>query len=220
MDVNALTVDVWSDVACPWCFIGKRRLDAAVARFAHPGDVVVRYHSFQLDPSLPARSGDSERDRLMKKMGTGADAVDQMMAHVAGVGAEVGIAFAFDRVVVANTRPAHELLQLAGEHGVGPAVNEALMQAHFADGLDIGDQAVLGGIGQGAGIPGADVAEALADHRFGPAVDADIAEAARLGIHAVPFYVLGGRYGLSGAQPEEVFVEALETTWREAQAST
>lgn len=219
MDVNALTVDVWSDVACPWCFIGKRRFEAAVARFAHRDDVVVRYHSFQLDPTLPARFDGSERDRLVQSKGLDAAQVDGMLAHVTGVGAEAGITFAFDRVVVANTRPAHELLQLANGHGAGPAVNEALLQAHFADGLDIGDAAVLRRIGEEAGIPAGEVAEALADHRLGPAVDADIAEAARLGIHAVPFYVLGGRYGLSGAQPEEIFVEALETTWREAYAS-
>lgn len=216
MDVTPLTVDVWSDVACPWCYIGKRRLEQALARFPHADQVQVRFHSFQLDPSLPARHEGSERDYLVQHKGMAAATVDQMMARVAGLAADEGLRFDFDRAVVANTLPAHQLLHLAAAHDVAAPVKEALLAAHFVEGRDIGDPAVLAGIGEQAGIPATEVTAALDDGRYREAVAADVAEAGRLGIQGVPFYVLDGRYGLSGAQPADTFLQALETVWGQA----
>ncbi|GAB4098169.1 DsbA family oxidoreductase [Sinomonas halotolerans] len=223
-----MNVDIWSDIACPWCFIGKRRFEKALAQFTHRDKVTVTWHSYQLDPSLPEHYDGTELDYLSTRKGLPAAQVQQMFDHVTGVAAAEGLSYDFDRVVVANSFAGHELIHLAREHdsagaasGLGgsrtaDAVKEALLSAHFEQGLDIGSREVLVRIGTEAGLDADQIASALDSGAYADAVRADIARAAAYGIQGVPFFVLDGRYGVSGAQSPEFFAQALETAWAEA----
>jgi predicted DsbA family dithiol-disulfide isomerase len=210
-----MKVEIWSDIACPWCYIGKRRFEKALATFPHRDDVEVTWRSYQLDPSLPEHHDGTELDYLVSRKGLSAEQVRAMFDQVRQIAAEEGLAYDFDRVVVANSLPGHELLHLAAASGLADAVKEALLSAHFEHGEDIGDRAVLVRIGTEAGLPADEVERALDEHTQLEAVRADVAEARRLGIRGVPFFVLDGRYGVSGAQPTALFTQALEQVWRE-----
>jgi predicted DsbA family dithiol-disulfide isomerase len=217
-----MNIDIWSDIACPWCFIGKRRFEAALEQFPHKDQVTVTWHSYQLDPTLPEHYDGTELEYLAERKGMPADRVAQMFDHVTRVAAGEGLAYDFGRIVVANSFPAHELLHLAkSKHAAtggrkADAVKEALLSAHFEHGEDIGAREVLVRIGTEAGLDAAEIAEALDAGTYRDAVHADIAQARALGIQGVPFFVLDQKYGVSGAQPSELFAQALETAWREA----
>jgi len=217
-----LQIDIWSDIACPWCLIGKRRFDRALAAFPHRDQVSVTYRSFQLDPSLPESWDGTETDYLAQVKGLDPAQVRQMLAQVTSVAAEEGLHYDFDALVVANSLKAHRLLHAArraDEGGTGAAVTvrlkEALLTGHFERGLDIGDDDSLVALAVDAGLPGAAAREALSDPALERAVQEDLAAARRLGIQGVPFYVLDGRYGISGAQPTEAFAQALAQVWAE-----
>lgn len=205
-----MQIDIWSDVACPWCFIGKRRFERALAGWEHRDEVQVTWHSYQLDPSLPEHHDGTEAEYLASRKGMPIDQVRQMFAHVTEQAAGEGLAYDFDRVVVANSIRAHQLLHLAKAHGRADEVKEALLSAHFERGIDIGSIDALVAIGGAAGLDEAEIREALADERHLQAVRADIAQAQQLGVSGVPFFVFDMRLGVSGAQPPEVFVQALE----------
>lgn len=213
-----MNVDIWSDIACPWCFIGKRRFETALAQFPHKDQVTVTWHSYQLDPTLPEHYDGTELGYLSERKGMPADRVAQMFGHVAQVAAGEGLAYDFERVVVANSFRGHELLHLAKskDASTADAVKEALLSAHFEHGQDIGARDVLVRIGTEAGLDAGEIAEALDAGTFRDSVEADIAQARALGIQGVPFFVLDNKYGVSGAQPAELFSQALETAWREA----
>ena len=134
-----MQIDIWSDVACPWCFIGKRRFEAALSTWEHRDEVEVTWHSFQLDPTLPEHFDGTEIDYLASRKGLPPEQVRQMFAHVTQQAAGEGLAYDFDRLVVANSLRAHQLLHLAKAHGAGDAVKEALLSGHFEQGTDIGD---------------------------------------------------------------------------------
>ncbi len=212
---HVMNVDIWSDIACPWCFIGKRRFEAALERFPHRDEIQVRWHSFQLDPSLPEHYDGTEADYLAERKGMPVDDVRRMFEHVAEQAAGEGLHYDFDALVVAGSLRAHQLLHLAAEHGAADQVKEALLSAHFEHGVDIGDVEQLTRIGVAAGLDGDEIVQALADERFVGAVRADIDEARRLGIQGVPFFVVAERYGISGAQPPEVIGQALQKAWDE-----
>lgn len=205
-----MQIDIWSDVACPWCFIGKRRFERALAGWAHRDEVQVTWHSYQLDPSLPEHHDGTEAEYLASRKGMPIDQVRQMFAHVTEQAAGEGLAYDFDRVVVANSIRAHQLLHLAKTHGRADEVKEALLSAHFEQGVDIGSIDALARIGVAAGLDEAEIRASLADERHLPAVRADIAQAQQLGVSGVPFFVFDMRLGVSGAQPPEVFAQALE----------
>lgn len=205
-----MQIDIWSDVACPWCFIGKRRFEKALAAWEHQDEVQVTWHSFQLDPSLPEHYDGTEAEYLASRKGMPIEQVRQMFAHVTQQAAGEGLAYDFDALVVANSLRAHQLLHLAKAHGRADAVKESLLSAHFEHGRDIGDVDTLVELGEAAGLDAQEIRDALADERHLPAVRADIAQAGELGITGVPFFVFDMRMGLSGAQPVEVFTQALE----------
>ncbi|WP_422935320.1 DsbA family oxidoreductase [Sinomonas sp. P47F7] len=223
-----MNVDIWSDIACPWCFIGKRRFEKALAEFPHKDQVTVTWHSFQLDPSLPEHYDGTELEYLSQRKGLQPARVEQMFGHVAQVAAREGLAYDFGKVVVANSFAGHELIHLAkavdaagAGTGAGPkntadGVKEALLSAHFEKGQDIGSREVLVEVGVAAGLAEADITEALDAGTYRDAVHADIREAQSLGIQGVPFFVLDNKYGVSGAQPTELFAQALDTAWRES----
>lgn len=211
-----MKIDIWSDIACPWCYIGKRRFEKALAAFEHRDAVEVTWHSYQLDPALPERYDGTEADYLATRKGMPPEQVRQMFAHVAGIAAEEGLAYDFDALVVANSGRAHELLHLAAEHGLAAAVKESLLSAHFEHGEDIGSLETLTRIGVAAGLDRGEVESALVDGRYRAAVQSDIRQAGSLGIQGVPFFVLENKYGISGAQPTEVFSQALAQVWQES----
>jgi predicted DsbA family dithiol-disulfide isomerase len=202
-------VDIWSDIACPWCFIGKRRFEKALAGFAYRDQVRVTWHSFQLDPALPERYDGTEADYLSSRKGIPVEQVRLMFSHVTGQAAAEGLRYDFDSLVVANSMRAHELLHLARQYGVADQVKEALLSAHFEQGADIGDLETLSRLGASAGLDAGEIRAALNSGRYRTDVAADIEQARRLGIDAVPFFVLDGRFGVSGAQSPEIFTQAL-----------
>ena len=200
-----LTIDVISDVICPWCFIGKRRLEKAL------GDrpTSVRWHPFQLNPDMP-REGIERRSYRIQKFGSWERSLE-LDAQVAGAGRGEGIAFDFDKMArTPNTLDAHRIIWLAGEHGVQDAVAEALFLAYFTDGRDLSDRTTLAEIASGAGLDQAEVDGLLAGDAGLDVVRAGEEQARRLGVSGVPFFVVNGRVALSGAQPPELFRQAFE----------
>lgn len=215
-----MDIDIWSDIACPWCFIGKRRFERALADFPHRDQVRITWHSFLLDPSLPKHYDGTETQYLSERKGMPAEQVRRMFDHVAAQAAGEGLRYDFDALVVANSQRAHELLHLAKQHGVADEVKEVLLSAHFEHGRDIGDSAVLAEIGEHAGLDAGEIHEALRTGKFAADVESDIDEARRLGVQGVPFFVFDGRYAVSGAQPPTVFAQALDRAWQESRPVT
>ncbi|MGM1029459.1 MAG: DsbA family oxidoreductase [Actinomycetota bacterium] len=205
-----MQIDIWSDVACPWCFIGKRRFETALGAWEHRDEVEVTWHSFQLDPTLPEHYDGTEVEYLASRKGMPEQQVRQMFALVTEQAAGEGLRYDFDRLVVANSLRAHQLLHLAKAHGKGDAVKEALLAGHFEQGIDIGDVEALVTLGTAVGLDAQEIRDALADERYVPAVRADIEQAQQLGVNGVPFFVFDMRLGLSGAQPASTFTQALE----------
>lgn len=211
----SMQIDIWSDVACPWCFIGKRRFETALGAWEHRDEVEVTWHSFQLDPTLPERYDGTEVEYLASRKGMPVDQVRQMFAHVTEQAAGEGLSYDFDRLVVANSLRAHQLLHLAkAQEDQAPRkadeVKEGLLSGHFEHGTDIGDIDALVAIGTAAGLDAQQIRDALADERYVPAVRAEIEQAQQLGVTGVPFFVFDMRLGLSGAQPASTFTQALE----------
>ena len=209
-----MRIDVWSDIACPWCYVGKCRLEAALARFSHPVEVV--YRSFELDPAAPrVRDEQSYVSRLAAKYRLPAAQAQQMIDRMATTGAEEGLELRFDRARSGNTFDAHRLLHLALERGVQPAMKERLMRAYFTEGIAIGEAAALAPLAIEVGLAEADVQEVLASDRYAADVRRDEQLAGELGITGVPFFVIAGRLGVSGAQLPDVLLGALEHAWTE-----
>ncbi|MFI5086363.1 MAG: DsbA family oxidoreductase [Actinomycetales bacterium] len=220
MNESRLRVEIWSDVACPWCFIGKRRFETALDGFAHKDSVDVQWRSYQLDPSLPEHYDGTELGYLSERKGMEPGQVAAMFAQVAEQAAGEGLRYAFDDVVVANSFNAHQLLHLARTQGRDAEVKEALLSAHFEQGEDIGSRAFLVRTGAAAGLDPAEIEEALEADTYAASVRQDFAEARSLGISGVPFFVIDRKYGISGAQPADLFARALEEAWAEAHPLT
>jgi predicted DsbA family dithiol-disulfide isomerase len=212
----SLTVDIWSDVVCPWCYIGKRRFEAALAQFEHRDDVSVTWHSFELDPTAPAVAEGDPAQRLAGKYGMSVEEARQRQDEISALAAEEGLTYDLAGARGGNTFDAHRLIHLGAEHGIADAVKERLMRAYFTEREPVGDRATLERLGADAGLPAGEVAEMLAGDRHADAVRTDEETATSLGIRGVPFFVLGRRYGLSGAQPPEVILQALQQAWDEA----
>jgi predicted DsbA family dithiol-disulfide isomerase len=216
-----MRIEIWSDVVCPWCFVGKRRLETALAGFEHADEVEVVYRSFELDPSAPhsTESGGGHElstGVLARKYGRPEAEMRQMQQQLIDLAAEEGLAFRLFDTVHTNTVDAHRLLHLALETG-GPALQgelkEALLSAYFEQAADVGDRDVLTKVAVGAGLDEARVREVLAGREYADAVAADVAQARAYGATGVPFFVVDRAYGISGAQPAEVFSQVLDQAW-------
>jgi predicted DsbA family dithiol-disulfide isomerase len=212
-----LTVDIWSDVVCPWCYIGKRRFEAALARFEHRDDVSVTWHSFELDPEAPPVHEGAPAERLAAKYGMSVAEAEARQAEVTGLAALEDLSYDLAGARGGNTFDAHRLIHLGAEHGLGDAVKERLMRGYFTEREPIGDRDALVRLAVDAGLPEAEVRATLEGDRYADAVRADERTAMQLGIRGVPFFVLDRKYGLSGAQPPDVILQALEQAWREAE---
>ncbi len=217
-----MKVEIWSDVVCPWCYIGKRRFEAALARFPHRDEVEVEWKAFELDPSSvsspagAAHDPDDHLRRIAAKFGTDIDSVRGMMATMTGTAAAEGLDFHFDQVRAANTVLAHQLIHLGGERGVQDAVKERLMLAYFTEGAPVGDAETLVRLATEAGLDETEVRRVLAEQTYVDAVRRDEQEAKALGITGVPFFVIDRKYGISGAQPADAMLQVLEQVWADS----
>jgi predicted DsbA family dithiol-disulfide isomerase len=212
-----LTVEVWSDIACPWCYVGKRRLEAALERFEHRDQVRITWHSFELDPSAPAlRDGSvSYVQRLANKYGTGEAQAKGMIDRMVQTAALDGIKMDFEHIKAGNTFHAHRLLHLAKARGRQHQLAERFMRGYLCEGLAIGDPAQLLHMAVDVGLDADEVSGVLGGDMYEKDVRQDQRDARDLGISGVPFFLLGRRYAVSGAQPADLLLEALTKTWQE-----
>lgn len=208
-----MDIQVWSDVICPWCYLGKRRLERALSEF--PGDVKVTYRAYQLDPS-PVPQPRPIKEAMAAKFGGSARA-EQMFGHVTAAAAADGLTLDYDRAIAANTFDAHRLIAWAAGQDRQADMLDALQRAHFQDGIDVGSPAALAGVAATIGLDGAAALAYLSSDAGTGAVNADLAEAHELGITSVPTFVVDGKYAVQGAQESATLVAALEEiTRREA----
>jgi predicted DsbA family dithiol-disulfide isomerase len=208
-------VEVWSDVVCPFCYMGKRRFENALKAFEHRDDVQVTFRSFQLDPEMRPAPGLSVYDYLAQRKGMQPSETRRMHEKITRAAAELGLDYNFDQAVMANTFDAHRLTHLAREHGRQEAMEERLFFAYFTEGRNIGDPETLATLGAEVGLDASEIRQALAGDRYAEAVKAEAREAGELGADGVPFYVFGRAYAISGAQPSELFLEALQKVWEQ-----
>jgi predicted DsbA family dithiol-disulfide isomerase len=206
-------VEIWSDIACPWCYVGKRRFEAALAAFEHRDDVTVTWRSFELDPTAPREREVDGATHLAEKYGTSREQALAMHQRMTDVAAGEGLQFRFDLARGGNTFDAHRLTHLAAAHGLQDAMKERLMRAYLTEGEPIGYPAALERLAIGVGLPEDEARELLAGDRYADDVRDDERTAAQFGIHAVPFFVVDRALGASGAQPAEVFGELLRRGW-------
>ena len=213
----SLRVEVWSDVVCPWCYVGKRRFEAALARFAHRDEVELVWRSFELDVSAPPSSSEqgTYAERLAVKYRCSVEQAQAMIDTMTAAAAQEGLDFRFDLARPGNTFDAHRLLHLALEHGLQDELKERLDHATFTEGSPASDHAALHVLATQVGLPESEVADVLASGRYSDAVRADEAQAVAYGITGVPFFVIDGRYGISGAQPADAVLQALDQAWAE-----
>jgi len=213
-------VEIWSDVVCPWCYVGKRRFDAALAHFPHRDDVEVVWRSFELDPSAPPVRESTYLDHLAAKYGVGHVEARAMIDRMVEAGAMCGVVLRFDKARPGNTFAAHRLLHLAAARGVQSALEERLMAAVFTKGRLIGDVDTLVGLAESAGIDADEARTVLESDTHAADVRADEDRAAALGITSVPYFVIGVTFGVAGAQPPEMLLGVLQEAWAESEAAT
>ncbi len=210
-----LRIDVWSDLVCPWCYLGKRRLERALSGFAHRAEVEVVHHAFELDPSRPRGRTFDRVASLAQKYGLTPERARAMEEEMERRAAGDGLEYHLLDGVVGNTFDAHRLIHLARERGLADAALERLYRAHFTENRSIFDAASLSVLGAEVGLDRDEALRALEGDVHAAAVRADEETARELGVTGVPFFVLGGRYSVSGAQPAEVFAGALQQAWTE-----
>lgn len=214
-----MRVEIWSDLVCPWCYVGKRRFEQAVARFDNREAVRVTHRSFQLNPAAPRDRTSSRREMLMQKYRLGPAQVDEMDARMTQTAAAEGLDFHLTGTATGNTFDAHQLVHLGGDRGLQDAVVERFYRAYFTEQRSLFDRESLLELAVDAGLERGEAAVALQANRYADAVSADILAARRLGATGVPFFVVDERYGVSGAQAPEVFLDVLKKASAEAHQS-
>ncbi len=213
---SPIKVDIWSDVQCPWCYIGKRKFEAGAAAFGGP--VEVEYHSFELAPDTPVDFDGTPVDYLSQRKGIPVQQVTQMLANVTGIAASVGLDYDYDHVHQTNTIKAHGLIHYAKAQGRQLDMKERLLKAYFLDGRHVGRIEDLADLAAEIGLDRAEVVRVLTDETYLADVKADVAQASEYGIQGVPFFVIDGKYGVSGAQDATTFANVLEQVRTEREA--
>jgi predicted DsbA family dithiol-disulfide isomerase len=208
-----MDIEIWSDIACPWCYVGKRRFEAALADFEHRDEVSVTWRSFELDPAAPARRTVDSATHLAQKYGMSRDEALARQRSLAEMAAGDGLDMRSDLARGGNTFDAHRLLQLAKAHGAQDAMKERLMRAYHTEGEPIGDHEALLRLALEVGLPADEVRDVLATDRYAADVREDERTAMELGINAVPFFVVDRRIGAAGAHPAEALGELLRRAW-------
>jgi len=210
-----MKVEIWSDVVCPFCYIGKRKFEKALNAFANKEQVEIVWKSFQLDPTTKANPGKSVTESLAEKKGWTLEQSRQINQQVTGMAKEVGLDYQMEKAVIANTFDAHRLSHLAAEKGLQDQMEERLFAAYFTEGKDIGDKDTLVALAQEVGLDATEAAEVLKTDAYSDKVQADIYEAQQVGVRGVPFFVFDSKYAVSGAQPSDVFTQVLSKVWEE-----
>lgn len=210
---DTLQVEIWSDIACPWCYVGKRRFDAALASFPHRDNVTVTWRSFELDPRAPRTHDEPALQLLARKYGVSVPQAQAMNQRLTDTAAGEGLVFRLEDVKVGNTFDAHRLLHFAHELGLREALGERLFAAYLAEGAALGDPDTLVRLAADAGLDATAARGVLDSAQYADAVRADEADAAALGVSGVPMFVLNRRYGVSGAQTADVLRAALQQAW-------
>ena len=216
---TSVLVEIWSDVVCPWCYIGKRRFEAALARFAHNGDVEVVWRSFELAPDAPAVRGGDLSSHLARKYGMSAERADGAVANLTEQAAAEGLAYRLDIASGGNTFDAHRLLHLAAHHGLQDQLKERLLAAYFTEGVAIGLPENLAALAVEVGLDADEVKRVLSTDAYGDAVRADEERARTLEIHAVPSFVINNAFIVPGAQDPDTLLRILDKAWDRAEAS-
>ncbi len=203
-----MKIEIWSDIMCPFCYIGKRHLETALASF--PGETIeIQWKSFQLDPTITAQPGKNVYTYLAERKGLSLDESKNMHQGVVERAAEVGLDFRFEKAIIANSFDAHRLLHFAKINGLGNELKEQLLAAYFTEGKDFGNHQTLIEIGVSVGLKSEEISTVLSSNLFSEAVQKDIHEAQEIGVQGVPFFVFDRKYAISGAQPIEVFQETI-----------
>ncbi|WP_449387311.1 DsbA family oxidoreductase [Chryseobacterium lineare] len=210
-----MKIEIWSDVMCPFCYIGKNNFERALEKLPFKDEVEVEWKSFQLDPTLNADETKTTFEYFKEKKGFPEAQAKQMIGQVSQMGKDAGIEFNFEKALITNTFSSHKLLHLAKKYKLADKMEEALFIAHFVDGRNVGDRDTLISIAQSLGLDKDEVQQVLVSEEFDNDVQNDISEAGSHGISGVPFFILNGKYSVSGAQPVDFFVSALQQTYDE-----
>lgn len=210
-----LNVEIWSDVMCPFCYIGKRHFEEALEQFPHKNDINIVWKSFQLDPEMTSQPGKDVYEYLAERKGLSYDQSREMHENVVNMAKKAGLDYNFDIAIIANSFDAHRLVQFAKTKGLGDAAEEMLFKAYFTEGKDVADHQTLAELGAAIGLDKNEVMAMLKTDTFADAVDNDILEAQRLGLRGVPFFVMDRKYGVSGAQPAEAFLQTLNKSYED-----
>lgn len=211
---ETMKINIWSDVRCPFCYIGKRKFEKALERFADKDKVEVIWRSFQLDPNLETKTDVNAIDYISEIKGISQQQAEEMHSHVTRVAKEVGLDFDFEKAVVANSFNAHRLIQLAKTHGLGNEAEEQLFKAHFTEGKNIDDKETLVQTAMAIGLGQKEVEGVLASDAFAKEVSEDESQAHAIGVRGVPFFVFNDKYAVSGAQSPDAFLQALQQSWQ------
>ena len=210
-----MKVEIWSDVMCPFCYIGKRRFENALQELPFKGEIEIEWKSFQLDPTMKSEPGKNIHQYLAERKGFSVQKAKELNDHVTGMAAAEGLTYDFDKAVVANSFDAHRFSHFAAKQGKGDAAEESLFKAYFTEGKNIADRDTLVQLGTAIGLDATGLQQALEENTYAQEVQQDIAEAEALGVRGVPFFVIDRKYAVSGAQSAEVFSQALNTAFAE-----
>lgn len=208
-----MKVEIWSDIMCPFCYMGKARFERALQQFPHNDQVEVIWKSFQLNPDMKTELGKSVNEYLAEIKGWPLEQAKEANDYVTALAIGEGLVYDFDKAVVANSFDAHRLIQLAKAYGKGNEIEELLFEAYFSFGKNIADHAELLSIGMKAGLDKIAIDRMLSSDQYADKVERDIYEARQLGIQGVPFFAFNNKYAVSGAQPAETFLAALNQAW-------
>ncbi|HEX5026644.1 MAG TPA: DsbA family oxidoreductase [Agriterribacter sp.] len=214
---SKMKVEIWSDIMCPFCYIGKRNLESALEEFPDAENVEVEWHSFQLDPGIESGHGKNLYQYLSERKGLSLEQSIHMHQQVTERARRAGLEYNFDKAVVANSFDAHRVIQLAKSKGLGDAAEERLFYAYFTEGKDFSDHETLVQLGINIGLDEAETRQVLTGNAYADKVEQDISEAQHIGIRGVPFFVFDRKYAVSGAQPVDVFVNTLQQSFTEWQ---
>lgn len=214
--MKPMQIEIWSDVVCPWCYIGKRRFESALANFKQRDQIEVAWKSFELDPGAPRTSEETLDVMLSRKYGMSLQRAAEANARVTSLATREGLDYHLEKARPGNTFDAHRLIHLAATHGLQGEMKERLMHAYFTEGRPVGDVETLVELAAEVGLDAEEARAVLTGKMYADEVAADEQEARELGVSGVPFFVIDGKYGISGAQPTELFQKALEQAWAES----
>lgn len=214
-NTRKMKVEIWADVMCPFCYMGKRKFEAALQQFPHKEKIEVVWHSFQLDPAINYQPGKDLYSYVAEIRGQSREWSVKLNTQIADAARKVGLRYNFDKVVVNNTFDAHRLIQQAKKQGLGEQAEERLFRAYFTEGRNIGDRDTLIALGREIGLDPATVKKMLESNAYADVVRKDADDAQKLGIDGVPFFLMNRKYAVSGAQPQAVFLQALKKSFSE-----